>query len=142
MGCFVALLADFSAAKSTCPSLFLGEAGEKCGKSLQEHGYLPQLLLWGFWITSRVALLSLGAMPETRRSSHRKPALRAFLLQSESLRIILGRGGNCQAETLEIVLQMMKIIPLLSGRALHLLFGLFDLFQGWIRIIKTSVSLL
>lgn len=48
MGGFVALLADFPPAKSICPSVSLGEAGERCGKSLQKHGYLPQLLLQGF----------------------------------------------------------------------------------------------
>jgi len=79
MGGFVALLADFPPAEGTSPSVSLGEAGERCGKSLQEHGCLPQLLLQGFWITSRVFLLSLGAMPETQRSPCRKPAFSGFL---------------------------------------------------------------
>lgn len=47
-GGFVALLGNFSPDKIISPSVFLEEAGEKCGKSLQEHGYLLQLMLQCF----------------------------------------------------------------------------------------------
>lgn len=57
---FVALLADFPPTKSLSPSTVLGEAEEGYGKSLQEHRYLPQLLLQGFWISSPVLFLLLG----------------------------------------------------------------------------------
>ena len=104
--------ADFPPAKSTSPSVCLGEAGERCGKSLQEHRYLPQLLLQGFWITLRVSLLSLGAMPETWRSPHRKPALSGFPSAIGVALNYSGEGGaDFQAETLETALWMMKIIP-------------------------------
>lgn len=51
MGGFVALLDDFSPDKIISPSVSLEEAGERYGKSLQEHGYLLQLMLQGFWTT-------------------------------------------------------------------------------------------
>lgn len=98
-GGFVALLGNFSPDKIISPSVFLEEAGERCGKSLQEHGYLLQLMLQGFWTTFAFY--------------HYKPFLRhgegltenllwlAFLLWMELLRIVLGRGRDVQAETLE-----------------------------------------
>lgn len=73
MGGFVALLDGFSPEKIFSPSVSLEEAGERCGKSLQEHGYLLQLVLQGFW-THMFTFLSLQAMPETWR----KPTLSGF----------------------------------------------------------------
>lgn len=60
------------------------------GKNFQEDRYLPQLLLQGFRITSHVSLLSLGAMPETWRSPHRKPVLSRF---SSAIGVALNYSG-------------------------------------------------
>lgn len=139
IGGFVALLDDFSPDKFISPSVSLGEVGERCGKSLQEHEYLLQLVLQGFWTTCLPFITASHAW-DMEKASQKTCSERLSFYKRSCSELLWEEGGIFKQKLWKMALWTMKVIPLPRGRAFHLPFGPFDLFHCWIRATKESDS--